>query len=115
MAAVITPIDNVAIKIVANALTSGDIPNRKLEKITIGKVVAPGPATKLAITTSSKDKAKANNHPKIIEGAIIGRVTTKKTFNGDAPKSKAASSIDLSKSCNRDWTTIVTYDKVKVV
>ena len=97
-----TPTDNVAIKIVARALTSGDIPKRKLEKITIGKVVAPGPATKLAITTSSRDKAKANSHPKIIDGAIIGKVITKKTFNGEAPKSKAASSIDLSRSCNRD-------------
>ena len=96
-----TPIERTVIKIVAKAFISGDIPKRKLEKTIIGRVVAPGPATKLAITTSSRERAKASNQPRTILGKIIGRVITKKTLSGDAPRSSAAYSIDRSKSCNR--------------
>jgi hypothetical protein len=39
----------------ASALTSGLTPRRTLEKTAIGKVVADGPVTKLAITKSSSD------------------------------------------------------------
>ncbi len=103
-----TPIVRTVIKIVASAFISGDIPNRRLEKTIIGSVVAPGPATKLAITTSSRDRANDKSHPRTMLGKIIGSVITKNTFSGDAPRSSAASSIDRSKSCKRAWTSIVT-------
>jgi len=54
--AMLTPIATTRINIVANALISGEIPNLTLEKISIGRVVAPGPDTKLEITKSSREK-----------------------------------------------------------
>src|SRR5260370_25916410 len=44
---------------VAKALTSGLTPRRTLEKTAIGKVVAEGPVTKLAMTRSASDKVNA--------------------------------------------------------
>ena len=55
------------IMIVASALMSGRRPNRMREKIRIGRVLAPGPVTKLAITRSSKS---------IVIGSIGGDVGT---------------------------------------
>src|SRR3989338_5114683 len=83
---------------VASALISGVTPKRTLEKISIGRVVAPGPDKKLAITTSSKEKANANSQLEKRDGAIKGSVITKKTLKGLAPKSWAASSREISKS-----------------
>ena len=60
--------------IVDKAFISGLNPNLTLEKTTIGRVFAPGPLVKLATTKSSKERVKANNHPEIIEGKIIGNV-----------------------------------------
>ena len=64
---------------VARALISGVTPSFILEKITIGKVLSPAPAVKLAITKSSKDHVKAKSHPQIIAGAMIGSVTSNNT------------------------------------
>ena len=38
----------------------------------MGKVEAPGPDTKLAMTRSSRDKVKDSNQPETSAGAIIG-------------------------------------------
>lgn len=46
---------------------------RTLENTNIGKVVAPGPATKLAITRSSNDRVKANIQPAIVQGQSSAR------------------------------------------
>src|SRR5690554_7043971 len=94
--------DTAAMISVARALISGDTPIRTDENTTIGKVVAPGPDTKLAITRSSSDKVNASNQPDTNAGAITGRVITKKVFSGVQPRSMAASSMDKSTSRNRD-------------
>src|SRR5690554_7438766 len=86
----------------AIALISGLTPIRTAEKISIGKVVEPGPETKLARTKSSKDKAKDIIAPAAKDGAIMGTVIRKNTFQGLAPKSIVASSIERSISRKRD-------------
>src|SRR5690554_1131408 len=100
---------------VANALISGDTPIRTDENTTIGKVVAPGPDTKLAITRSSSDKVNASNQPDTNAGAITGSVITKKVFSGVQPRSMAASSMDKSTSRNRALTTTATQALQKAV
>ena len=60
--AAITPRATTPMMRVASALTSGETPSRILEKITIGKVLPPGPDTKLAITRSSSDRVNASSH-----------------------------------------------------
>ncbi len=92
----------------ATALISGFTPRRTAEKISIGRVVEPGPETKLASTRSSSDSAKESMPPAASEGAIIGMVIRKNTFQGRAPRSIAASSIDRSSSRRRAITTIAT-------
>ena len=54
-AAIHNPSVTTRIRIVANALMSGETPRRTFENINMGSVVAPGPDTKLAITKSSMD------------------------------------------------------------
>ena len=93
---------------VASTLISGLTPKRTLENTTIGSVLLPGPEVKLEITKSSHDRVNANNHPDRMAGKIMGRVITKNTFNGRAPRSMAASSSALSKLASRDCTTTVT-------
>jgi putrescine transport system permease protein len=46
---------------VANALMSGVTPSFTFEKIYIGRVLPPGPDTKLAMTRSSRDSVKASS------------------------------------------------------
>src|ERR1700736_4243847 len=94
---------------VARALTSGLTPSRTLEKMTMGSVLEPGPATNCEITRSSHDRVKASNQPDTSAGTINGSVILKKTFAGRAPRSMAASSSDSSKPTSRDCTTTVTY------
>ena len=76
--ALITPMVTIAIIIVDKALISGLTPSLTAENILIGNVVAEGPAVKEAITRSSNDRVKANNHPEITAGAMIGKVTKRK-------------------------------------
>ena len=99
----------------ATALISGLTPRRTAENTSIGNVVEPGPDTKLASTRSSSDRAKDIMAPAASEGAIIGMVIRKNTFQGLAPKSMAASSIDRSSSRNRADTTTATYAAQNVV
>ncbi|MNG29038.1 hypothetical protein D3C84_1143970 [compost metagenome] len=89
-------------------MISGFTPRRTAEKISIGKVVAPGPETKLASTRSSSDRAKDIIAPAASDGAIIGMVINRNTFHGRAPRSMAASSIDRSSSRRRAETMTAT-------
>ena len=78
---------------VDRALISGLTPSRTAEKILIGKVVAEGPAVKLAITRSSRESVKANSQPEITAGAIRTAHHRCVSGNGRAPdasKQKAA-------------------------
>ncbi|CAH0220524.1 hypothetical protein SRABI112_02362 [Pseudomonas mediterranea] len=92
----------------ATALISGFTPRRTAENTSIGKVVDPGPDTKLANTRSSRDNANDIMPPAASDGAIIGMVIRMKTFHGRAPRSMAASSMDRSSSRKRDETTTAT-------
>src|SRR6516164_11414297 len=81
----------------------------------IGKVVAPGPVVKLAITRSSRESVKASIQPDTSAGAINGSVMVKNVFHGGQPRFIAASSRLLSKLSSRDCTTTVTKHMVSVV
>ena len=81
---------------------SGETPRRTFENISMGRVVAPGPDTKLAITRSSSDKVNARSHPEIMAGNMIGSVISYNTLSGLAPKSIAASSKVSLISVNLD-------------
>ena len=68
---------------VASALISGVTPSFTFEKMTIGRVLPPGPDTKLAITRSSSDSVNARSQPAIIAGAMSGKVISKSTLSLD--------------------------------
>ena len=59
------------------ALITGVIPPLRVmaEKIKIGRVEDPGPATKKVITKSSRERVIAVKNPEIIPGIQIGMVT----------------------------------------
>ena len=97
-----------------NAFIFGDMPNRTEEKTAIGKVVDPGPDTKLEITKSSKESVKARSQPVISAGVIKGMVMKKKVFIGGVPKSKAASSKVQPNCLSFVLTMIATYADEKV-
>ena len=79
-----------------------------LEKMSMGKVVEPGPAVKLEITRSSSDRVKDNSQPATMAGAMMGRVMSKMTRNGVEPRSMAASSTSASMEIRRDCTITAT-------
>ena len=79
-----------------------------------GKVVAPGPEVKLAITKSSRDRVKASIQPAMTAGQTTGNVTKRKVRAGVAPRSIAASSKERSKDKRRDCTTTATKHMEKV-
>ncbi len=108
MPAITTPIVTSSTMIEASALISGLTPMRTFEKITIGKVLEPGPETKLAITRSSSEMVKASSQPDTSAGAMIGSVMRKKILAGRAPRSIAASSSESSRVDSRDCTITVT-------
>jgi stage V sporulation protein SpoVS len=70
---------------------------------------------KLVITTSSIEIVKAKSQPDRMAGAITGRVTSRKTCQGRAPKSISASSMARSADSIRDWTMVVTNTIEKVI
>ena len=74
----------------------------------MGKVLLPGPEVKLEITKSSQDSVKASSQPDRMAGKMIGRVMTKNTLTGRAPKSMAASSRAVSKVASRELMMTVT-------
>ena len=84
MAAIATQTAITRIIMVASALISGRRPSLMREKIKIGRVFAPGPVTKLAMTRSSRDNVKASNQPEIKAGVSCGMVMAVKTLNGFA-------------------------------
>ncbi len=59
---------------------------RTLEKTCIGRVLAPGPEVKVAMTRSSNDRVNASSQPASMAGQISGRVITRTTFNGWLPR-----------------------------
>ena len=65
------------IKIALKAFTSGLTPVRMRLKISIGRVVAPAPAVKLAIKKSSMLRMNAKMHPETIPGINWGNRTLK--------------------------------------
>ena len=101
--------------IVHNAFISGESPNFSIENILIGSVVLSGPLMKIFMITSSRDSANASMEPEITAGKIDGSVIVLNTVTFDAPKSIAASSIDMSKSASLDLTFISTNGIQKVV
>src|SRR3984957_13502396 len=92
---------------VASTLISGLTPSLTLENTTMGRVLLPGPEVKLEITRSSQESVKARSQPDKMAGKMIGRVMTKNTFSGRAPKSMAASSSAVSKVARRELTITV--------
>src|ERR1700685_2887630 len=86
----------------ASALTSGLTPSFTFEKITIGRVLAPGPDTKLDITKSSRDSVKLSSQLEARAGARPGRVVSRNARTGPEPKSMADSSSERSTRANRD-------------
>src|SRR6202521_1732559 len=109
------PVATSSTMIVASALTSGVTPKRTLEKMTIGNVLAPGPATNCVMTRSSQDSVKASSHPEAIAGRMSGSVMRKNAPAGRAPRPIAASSSASSNPARRDCTTTVTYAMQKVM
>ena len=91
----------------AKALISGESPRLMEEKISMGRVVDSGPAIKLVITTSSMDMVKESKKAAISAGMSEGSMTAKKTLSGPAPKSLAASSMEVSSSKKRERMTTV--------
>ena len=108
------PMEATKIMIEAKALISGDRPRLMEEKISIGNVVDSGPAIKLVITTSSIDIVNDSKKAAISAGMSEGNITEKNTFKGPAPKSLAASSMDVSSSKKRERITTVAYAEQKV-
>src|SRR5882672_635232 len=107
-AAVATATATSAMMMVVIALISGVTPSLTLAKISIGRVVAPGPDTKLEITRSSSESANASSQPEIRAGSNVGTVMSKKTATGLPPRSMAASSSDSSMVARRARTTTTT-------
>src|SRR5665811_2502312 len=81
----------------------------------IGRVVAPGPVVKLAITRSSSESENASIQPAAMAGAISGKVIVKNVLSGGQPRSIAASSRLRSKKTSRACTITVTKHMVSVV
>src|SRR5262249_60545035 len=69
----------------------------------------------LGTTRSSSDRVKASIQPDASAGAINGKVTVRKVFNGGQPRFMAASSRLVSKISSRDCTTTVTKHVINVV
>jgi hypothetical protein len=74
----ITPSITSLTRIVETAFISGVTPSLTIEYIFIGSVVDLGPAAKLAMTKSSRDRVNDNSHPETTAGTIIGRVISRK-------------------------------------
>src|SRR3954447_7484941 len=80
-----------------------------------GSVVAPGPVTKLAITRSSRESAKASIQPEATAGQISGSVIASNVRQGGQPRSIASSGRLLSTVTSRDCTMTATKQSVSVV
>ena len=93
---------------VARALISGLTPMRTLEKTSIGKVVAPGPETKLAITRSSSDSVKASSQPETHRRHNHRQRDDEEDLQRRGARSIAASSIEWSSSRRREEITTAT-------
>src|ERR1700674_3623572 len=77
----------------AIAVSVGSISKRIVSHIRFGSVVVSGPATKIAMTTSSNEIRKANAAAATIVALIEGSVTYRSDRQKSAPRLRAASSI----------------------
>src|ERR1700722_17589536 len=93
----------------ARALMSGLTPSFTLEKITIGRVLAPGPETKLEITRSSNDRVKERSQLEASAGMMRGGFVPTKPRGGPAPGPRAPPPSERSAPASRDCTVMVTY------
>ena len=75
------------------AVNVGSISYRTLSHIRLGSVVVAGPPRKIASTTSSNDRRKANAAPETTEGKMAGSVTCHSVRKYPAPRLRAASSM----------------------
>jgi sensor domain CHASE-containing protein len=76
-----------------------------------GRTSKFGPVTKKLITTSSKDKVNASNHPDMTEGKIRGNIILVNIVHSPAPRSLAAFIRFLLKVFKRAITIIITILK----
>ena len=72
-------------------LIDGSIVRRRLDQMNMGRVESE-PMTKNVMMNSSKESANASEVAPTRIGQICGSVTFRKTLNGEAPRSAAASS-----------------------
>src|ERR1700694_196189 len=89
---------------VATALTTGETPNRSMEKILSGSVVEDGPDTKNVSTKSSNENVNARRPPARMAGYRRGIVMRRRVTSGVAPRSAAASSSVRSIPTSRALT-----------
>ena len=100
-----------------SALITGVTPPLRVmaEKMKIGRVDEPGPATKNVITKSSRERVIAVRNPEIIPGIQMGTVTLIRVSFSLAPKSWAASMMEKSNSSSRAITMRKTKGRLNVV
>ena len=79
-----------ATKSVEATAATGVISTRMTSHILTGSVLAPTPARKIEMTTSSKEVMNANTAPPTTPGRIRGKVTVRNACQGEAPSPSAA-------------------------
>ncbi len=90
------------------AVNVGSISKRTVSHIRFGRVVASGPPTKIAMTTSSNEIRNANAAAEVIVALIEGKVTYQSERQKSAPRLRAASSIAGSVVRNAPRTITIT-------
>ena len=95
---------------VETTLIEGSTVRRSLEKMNIGSVES-GPMTKNVMMNSSKESANASAVAPASTGQIWGSVTLRKIFQGEAPRSAAASSSAGSRRSSAASATSRKYGK----
>lgn len=100
---------------VDTAAIMGETSVRIPSHILLGSVRTSMEQRKIETTVSSKERMKAKRAPEIIPGFINGKVTLKKAFNGDAPKTRAARSIFSSKPRRLAETARITNGTATIV
>ncbi|MCY1536165.1 hypothetical protein D9M68_716080 [compost metagenome] len=93
---------------VPRALISGLRPSRTRDSTTSGSGLEPGPERKADMITSSREMVNASSQLAISAWEICGRVMSKNTRSGVAPRFCAASARDWSMLTRRDWMVMAT-------
>ena len=92
---------------------SGLIPFLTSVYILVDRVSSPGPFVKCVIIKSSRDIVNASINPEAIPENISGKITLKKAYTGEAPKSSAASYVLLLNCFSFGITDKITYGILK--